>query len=129
MVCESRSSGRPRSVRSAVAAAVVAADLSGVDQALGQVAVTLAAQLDKLGRAGKGETPAERARRTADVVRVSRELRGLLRDLPLRSGAGGSEPGGGGGDDDDDPGEPDDVDAELARIMGAGATMGDPAHI
>jgi hypothetical protein len=128
MVCESRSSGRARSVRSAVATAVDVAHLGPVDQALGQVAVTLAAQLDKLGRAAKGETPADRARRTADVVRVSRELRGLLRDLPLPGGT--DKPGGGGGDDDDAPAgeEVDPIDAELAAIERAGATLGNSPH-
>lgn len=84
----------------------------------------LAGQLDTLRRTPKAETPAERSRRTADIVKVSRELRGLLAK-PTRA------PVNGGGDDDDSgtPAVPDGdaVDRELAGIVGAGAEVGDPA--
>lgn len=126
-----------RTVRSAVQAAIDAATLTPADHALAAVALQLAGQLDKASRiprptpvraAGlegttRDETPAERARRRADVVALSRELRAVLSDLPLRPG----RDGGGDDDDHDAPAStgPISVDAELAGIVGAGATLGD----
>lgn len=60
---------------------------------------------------------------TGELVRLSSGLRAALASLPLRP-TGAQPPADGEAVGD----EPDEVDRELAEIVGSGPTVGDTAH-
>lgn len=102
----------PRTVRSAVMSAVAVAREAGVltaaDEPLAVLAVKMAGQFDH----------AASEKRAGEVVRLGKELRELLADLPLR--------GEGATGDAGDAVEWD-ADAELAKLARSGPTLGDSA--
>ncbi|HET6742398.1 MAG TPA: hypothetical protein VFH76_25815 [Kribbella sp.] len=63
------------------------------------------------------------AESTSDVVRLTRELRALMSTLPDALPAPMPADA-----DESEGGEADDIDAELAEIVGSGPEVGNPAH-
>lgn len=104
----------PRTVRAAVVAAIDEARNAGRLKAWHEPDAAVALRL--AGALGKRGLP------NGELVRLSSALRLALGALPLRPE--GAPPA----DGEADPDEPDDVDRELAEIVGSGPTVGDTAH-
>lgn len=108
-------------VRRAVTVARDNERISAHDEPFVTLALLVAGQLD---------TAAADGDRAADVARLTKPLRDLLNDLPLRAvEVPDGRPVFTSDDDGDDAGdaEPaaDPVDAELAELVGSGPEMGD----
>lgn len=101
-------------MRAAVVAAIDEARTAGRLQAWHEPDAAVALRL--AGALGKRGLP------NGELVRLSSALRLALGALPLRPDGPAPAEDGGGAD------EPDDVDRELAEIVGSDPTLGDQTH-